>query len=112
MAITVHTDNPRDLLVAIKRAINENRVRTWSYDTDGDFTHTAEQWRSKAWLRPREEDHALVLSILTPRGTKLSTELYAIYHGRFIEMLLAHFDGMFRRAAASAMPESNDVVAG
>jgi hypothetical protein len=87
-------------------------VRTWSYDSDGDFTHTAEQWNKKAWLRPREEDDRLILNVLTPRSTTLSKLLYAIYHGRFIEMLLNHFDGKFKRASASAFASSGDVVKG
>lgn len=113
MAVIVSTSDPQGLLAAIKKNINQNVVATWSYDTDGDFTHTAEQWKNKAWLRPRvEDDGRLVMNILTPRSATLSTTIYAIYHGRFIEMLLAHFDGKFTRASATAMPTSNDSIRG
>jgi hypothetical protein len=112
MAIRVETGDPLGLLATVKQAINQGHVRTWSYDTDGDLTHTAEQRKNKAWLRPRTEENALILNILTPRATTLSTELYAIYHGRFIEMLLAHFDAKFKRAEASALPVRPDVVTG
>lgn len=112
MAITVYTDKPRELLAAIKRSVDDNAVRTWGYDGDGDFTHTAEQWKNRAWLRPRVEVGSLILNVLTPKGQTLSTELYAIYHGRFIEMLLAHFDNRFAQATASALPTSPDRVSG
>jgi hypothetical protein len=36
--------------------------------------------------------------------------VYAVYHGRFIEMLLAHFDEQMSGAAATAMPTTADVV--
>jgi predicted nucleic acid-binding protein len=35
---------------------------------------------------------------------------YAVYHGRFIEMLLTHFDLKFTQARASALPETGDIV--
>jgi len=113
MAIIISTEDPHGLLAAIKEAITQNLVATWSYDKDGDFTHTAEQWKNKAWLRPRvEDDGRLILNILTPRATTLSSIHYAIYHGRFIEMLLSHFDQKFTRAGATALPTSRDVVKG
>jgi hypothetical protein len=113
MAVIVSTPNPVGLLTAINNAIKRKRVVTWSYDTDGDFTHTAEQWKNRAWLRPRvEEDRRLILNIVAPRETTLSTTTYAIYHGRFIEMLLSHFDGEFTRISATALPTSNDSVRG
>ena len=111
MAIHFKTGTPKKLLAAYKRAIDDGHVTTWSYDGEGDFTHTAEQWSKKAWLRPkivpREE---LVLYILAPRETELSSALYAVYHGRFIESMLRHCDKLFVNGYASAMPESGDVV--
>jgi hypothetical protein len=113
MAVIISTENPQELLTAIKQAIKQNRITTWSYDTDGDFTHTAEQWKNKAWLSPRvEDDGRLILNILTPRATALSSTIYAIYHGRFIEMVLSHFDQKSTRASATALPTGNDSVRG
>jgi hypothetical protein len=68
MAVLVKTTNPRGLLSAIKRAIDNDDVVTWSYDDDGDFTHTADQWRRRAWLRPHVHENRLVFNILPPRG--------------------------------------------
>lgn len=32
-------------------------------------------------------------------------EIYGIYHGRFIEMLLSHFDDSFSNASATALQD-------
>ena len=111
MAIHIKTTTPKRLLAAYKKAIDDNHVVTWSYDTDGDFTHCVDQWIRRAWLRPKiVEGEELVLYILCPVETELSKEVYAIYHGRFIESLLTHCDQLFSAASASAMPEDGDVV--
>jgi hypothetical protein len=36
--------------------------------------------------------------------------VYAVYHGRFIEMALAHFDSQFGEGAATAMPTAADKI--
>lgn len=103
MAINIQTDNPTALLKAIYSSIDDGTIKTWEYDHDGDFTHAPSQWKYKAWLRPSSENGCLVLNIIWPAGESLSNELYAIYHGRFIEMLLAHFDDSFVEANATAL---------
>ena len=111
MAIHFDTKTPKKLLAAYKKAVDDGHVKTWSYDKDGDFTHTAEQWSRKAWLRPKiQEGTALVFYILTPQDTSLSSIDYAVYHGRFIESVLNHCDKLFDQARASSMPEEGDVV--
>jgi hypothetical protein len=110
MAIRVSTSDPTSLLAAIKKAIDAKHVDTWSHDSDGDFTHTPSQWSRKAWLRPKIQPGTLVLNILGPKGVKLSKEIYGVYHGRFIEMLLAHFDDKFTVADASAALAVGDMV--
>ena len=83
MAIHFKTKTPQKLLATYKKAIDDGHIKTWSYDGDGDFTHTAEQWVRKAWLRPKIiEKQELILYILKPTDANLTTELYAIYHGR------------------------------
>jgi len=37
-------------------------------------------------------------------------EAYAVYHGRFIEMLLAHFDEGFSEAFATAQATGDDRI--
>ncbi len=111
MALHFKTQTPEKLLVAYKKAIDGGHITSWSYDQDGDFTHTAEQWFRKAWLRPRiKEGNELVFYILTPKEIKLSSVIYAIYHGRFIESMLSHCDTLFVEGYASAMPEAGDII--
>src|ERR1035437_4375543 len=105
MAIYFTTSTPKKLLNSFKQAIDEGKVVTWSYDTEGDFTHSAQQWKSLAWLRPKvKESEALVFNIIKPQNSKISSEVYAIYHGRFIESMLVHCDSLFKQATATSFP--------
>ena len=108
MAIIVETSDPAGLLKAIYEAINDKKVKTWSYDSDGDFTHTPQQWKDQAWLKPKVYASELRFSILKPEVGELQTYIYAAYHGRFIEMLLAHFDDSFTAAIGTAQKTEPD----
>jgi hypothetical protein len=90
-------------ITATYQATDEGHVDTWTYDEDGDFSHdtSSEQWVGAAWLHPGVSLGTLTLSIISPEEG-LSKEAYAIYHGRFIEMLLAHFEDDFLVATATA----------
>jgi hypothetical protein len=110
MAVNVQCSGPQELLEAIREGIKDGTVETWLVDSDGDFTHSPEQWKNTAWLRPRVVDTGIVFNILAPVDTHMSREVYAIYHGRFVEMLLAHFDLKFVRASATALPAKGDRV--
>jgi hypothetical protein len=110
VAIHVLTAQPEQLLQAIRYEIAEGHISTWARDEDGDFTHTHTQWQKRAWLRPQTLVGELRLNIIAPLEHALTTEMYAIYHGRFIEMLLAHFDNQFYQANASALPDPGDIV--
>jgi hypothetical protein len=111
MAIHFNTTTPNKLLAEFKKAIDSGKVVTWSYDTDSDFTHTAQQWKSLAWLRPKIKDgEGLIFTILKPKNAKISSEVYAIYHGRFIESMLAHCDSLFTNGTATSMPADGDIV--
>lgn len=109
--ILIPARSPSVLLSNIKAAIDERRIRTWSYDGDGDFTHTAEQWNHEAWLRPVVLEGHLKMVIVPPRDTHISSTMYAIYHGRFVEMLLRHFDSTLSgQISVSIEPEAGDQV--
>lgn len=101
MAVHVATSTPNALLAAIKKAIDNRNVATWEYDADGDFTHTPPQWYKKAYLRPSTITGALTLTPISVGGVPTPAEIYGVYHGRFIEMLLAHFKGQFNAASAA-----------
>lgn len=111
MAIHFKTSTPKKLLTAFKTAIDDGKIVTWAYDTDGDFTHTAQQWKSLAWLRPKViEGTDLIFIIVKPKNSKISSEVYAIYHGRFIESMLVHCDSLFNEACATALPSDGDII--
>lgn len=109
MAIYVKCNNPRGLLDGIKKAIDNGNIATWKYDDDGDFYHSPEQWSYSGWLRPHIEEGKLVFGLLGPKGKTMSTLNYAIYHGRFIEMLLNHFDQEFSSAELSSQKTKYDI---
>jgi hypothetical protein len=110
MAITFNSSDPRSLLAAFKKAIDGRHVVTWSYDKDGDFTHTTEQWRKKAWLRPKIGNSELRFGIVKPKNQSISWEIYAIYQGRFIESVTAHLHDRFAYSFATARPVADDLV--
>jgi hypothetical protein len=110
MAIRVSCDNPVQLLRDIRQAIRNGSIETWELDRDGDFTHVPDQWKNLAWFHPIVEEERLVFRILGQRLKKMSRATYGVYHGRFIEMLLSHFDTKFRRASATALPSNGDMI--
>lgn len=108
MAIMVLTTAPKRLLERIRKAIDDGDIVTWTYDVDGDFVHAPDQWAGKAWLRPSVLQGALVLGILGTAQVPMTKVVYGVYHGRFIEMLLTHFDDAFTSASATAKAGSAD----
>ena len=108
MTIIVKTNDPSELLKLIRNAIDDKKVETWLYDSDGDFSHTPAQWKYKAWLRPKIYAGELRLGIIKQKDVDLSTLYYAVYHGRFIEMLLTHFDKKFSSTLATAQKTEPD----
>jgi len=110
MAVRVFCRNPTGLLQQIKDAIRTGSIQTWQVDQDGDFTHSPEQWKNLAWFRPVIQPEKIVFKILARTGVVMSKSTYAVYHGRFIEMLLTHFDEEFSRATATALPADGDIV--
>lgn len=110
MAIRVFCDQPEALLKEIKEAVREKRIETWKIDKDGDFTHSPKQWENLAWLRPRVLEDRITFFILGAKDRVMSRTTYGVYHGRFVEMLLTHFDEKFDRATTTALPVKGDVV--
>lgn len=110
MALYFITSNPNQLLTDFKKAIDDHKVDTWAYDKDGDFTHTPPQWKNLAWLHPEVQSDRLALFIIKPQAKAIGKELYAVYHGRFIESMVRHFDELVSRGIATAKPEGRDQV--
>lgn len=92
------------LIKGINDLINQNRIQTWEYDIMGDYTMTPSQWREQAWIRPTVKiGRTIKFGIVKRRDSNISKEVYAVYHGRFAEMLLAHFDIHIKTMEVSPM---------
>ena len=113
MALIVTTTQPTALLKSICTAIDNKTVETWSYqDINGlrYFTHTPDQWKNKAWFTAVVYPGELQFGIVKPKDQTLSKVVYGVYHGRFNEMLLSHFDNSFVSAKATAKAVTPDVI--
>lgn len=108
MAVYVKTENASELLGKIKKAIDDEKIKTWKYDDEGDFYHSPEKWNYSGWLHPVVTDRYLILGIIKPKDDTMSKLTYAMYHGRFIEMMLHHFDEKFETIYASAQKTKYD----
>jgi len=105
MAMIVTSADPARLLAAIRFAINEGKIDTWRYDQDGDFTHTPAQWVNLAWFKPNIEFGQITFGIIGNKNIQMTKVVYGVYHGRFTEMLLSHFDGEFQAAKSTAQQQ-------
>ncbi len=112
MALYVNTPNPNALWARFVKAINEGTIDTWRFHQDGvHITHTADQWKERAWFRAVSQQGSLVFNIVRPKEkTMISVEVYAEYHALLLRVLLAHFDKQFTSAYATALAESGDIV--
>lgn len=108
--LTLSAVNPQRLLDALKEGIRKGHITTWS-EQNGYFTHTPSQWARKAWMLPSIYGSELRFAIVRAQGEPLTKEIYGVYHGRFLEMMLAHFDTQFSTGAATALATSLDRIA-
>lgn len=109
--ITVETRRPYTLVRRMKELIDEGVIETWSYDDDGDFTHLPPQWRNKAWFHAVRYKGEKVEFRMIPNSKRLiSREVYAIYHGRFVEMLMAHLSRYCINIFVSPVPDNKDRI--
>ena len=110
MAVRAFVDEPGVLLSAITRGIADGRIKSWRVDKEGDFTLTSENFGGKAWMRPKVLSDRLLFNIVGVDGDDMSTQLYAIYHARLIQMLLMYFDKQMKTASATALGTSGDLI--
>lgn len=114
MSVTFITNDPEGLLekfkTRIKQTSQKGQIRTWELDEDGDFTHSADDWRLKAYFHPEVKDDRLVFYIHRYKPQAVKTIVYGYYHGHLIETFLNHFDKDFSEAHASALAVAGDNV--
>ena len=105
MAIIVHTDDPDLLLEKIYEAIDNRKAGKWTCTPDGRFTYGTLLWKNEAFFRPQiwVEEKQLRFGLIKRKDRKhISSKLYATFHTKMIELLLAQFDRDFRRVSATA----------
>jgi hypothetical protein len=110
MAVNFQSTNPAALLAAFKSAIDKGQVVTWSYDKNGDFTHSPEQWRHRGWLRPSLSSGRLTMNFIGSSDEVTTWEVYGIYHGRFVESMMVHCNSMFNDAQVPSQPTASDSI--
>lgn len=101
----------KSLLTKIMAAIDDQQIVVWEYDEDGDFTAMQPQWNREAWMHPYIiNDRCIRFGIMQRRDVPITSDVYAVYHGRFSEMLLMHFDKYISNIEISSLlVEGTDV---
>jgi hypothetical protein len=89
----VRTNDPPAFIATVKKLIDAKKIKTWSYNKDGDLRYEVEQYRSQVYgLRPVAAMGSLDLQVLKlAGGPELTQAIRAIVYGRFVEEVLAHF---------------------
>ena len=112
VAIKVFTSSVDKLRDELNKKIEDGDIETWEVDQDGDFTHSREQWRCKAWIHkpviPNNEDNQLIFGLVGNKQVSMTKALYAVYHGRFSEMLLSHFDDIIEKIEITSQKTEYD----
>ena len=107
--ISIYAAQPAILLQNLKKAARQLQIPPWECDEEGDFTQSRVKEQRKAWLRPSAGGNVLNFSFLGPQDVALEKGVYALYHGRFLEMLLAGFADQFAEASITAQPDGSDL---
>ena len=94
-----------DLVEKIIEKIDSHIISTWSYDDEFDFTHETGQWRNHAWISKKiAEKNLITFGIIGRRDEPMTKTKYSIFHARFAEMLLTHFDDEIEEIRLTSMP--------
>ncbi len=99
--VTFTTNNPAGLLAALKKEIDDKKMKTWIYDKDNDFLYIADQWEGRAYFTPVVGIGVLNFKLGTYKGKPVDLFTAAVYHGRFIEIVSAHFSDRFTMASST-----------
>ncbi len=109
--ITVITKRPFTLLRNLNEAIDNLEIRSWGYDKDYDYTHKPLQWRFRAWFRPRvTKGEKIEFIIIGNTNHRTTIEDFAVYHGRFAEMLIMHVNKYISKIEITPVPSNKDLI--
>lgn len=114
MALRFFTGDAKSLLDSFNARIEQHeakgKITTWQRSDDKKYyTHTAPEWRRRAWFKPAIYNDRLTFNIIKPKDSDVSTLVYAYYHGHLTETFLNHFDKRFSSAVSTAMPTDDDL---
>jgi hypothetical protein len=93
MGVIIATADPEALLKSILARFDREPIPGWAKDGKC-LSLTAPEWSSKAYLRPIVQPGQLAIGVVPTEDHDMSNDIYAVYLGRFIEMLLAHFSDL------------------
>jgi hypothetical protein len=110
MALFFRTTAPTALLNDFKKKIDQGHIVTWSCDKDGDFTHTPDQWKYKAWMRPSIDIGGLRFNFVANAKVITDRGLYGVYHGRLSESFITHCQDLFSEVSATAYATNADIL--
>ena len=102
MAIIITSAQPRTLLKEIREQVHEGRLRNWRLKS-GKYLAYVGDHGNEAWLSPEISINELRFEITGPEVIGVNREMYAIYHGRFIETLLSCFTTWFTEVRVTAL---------
>lgn len=100
------------LIDMINEAIKEGQIKSWIVDSEGDYTRSQEPWKERAWIRYSQDmndQNHLWFIIIQPKNQRISKAVYGVYHGRFAEMLLTHFDAYISELGISPLLTERDI---
>lgn len=117
MAVIFKTNNPALLQRLIYQAVDNGTLQTWSRRGQTlELTHTlGGQWGNLAWLTPVDivaNSTELKFKIHFPANADLDRirAIYAVYQGRFIEIITTHLYNNFEFGASTSKPKDYDVM--
>ena len=109
MSLKIVTYQPGELLLKIKRRIENRLIEGWTVEPEGKFSCTCEDQYQKAFFRAEVGRHELLMAIIPSKDVELTPYIYSFYHSKFIEMLIFNFERDFTEVSASALRKCPDV---
>jgi len=113
--ITVRTTNPNNIYQGIIRGIQNGSIDTWKIVTVGNlvyFTHdtTNKQWLNKSYMKAGTDSHGnLIFHVIRNNENSFDQNIFAVYQGRFIQMLVSHFPNSFTELNVTSQPTIDEM---
>lgn len=106
MGIIIKTNKPITLLKQIKNDVEEESLKTWSLNKDGDFFHNRDQWVGKGWLRALIDEGFLRFGFVE-NSSDFKKDYFAHIQGRFTGMLINNYSKYFEYVSTTSKPQKD-----